>query len=48
MASRLIADKGVYEYIDAAKLCRKLKLNFEFLLIGDTDPGNPSNINIKK
>lgn len=45
MASRLIADKGVNEYIEAIKILRT-KLNFKgtFLLIGDVDQDNPTAI----
>jgi len=46
MASRIIADKGVNEYIEAIKLCKKFNFKGKFLLIGDPDPGNPSKINI--
>ena len=42
MTSRLLIDKGVREYMEAAK---KIKLKFpeaNFLLIGDQDTGNPA------
>ena len=47
MASRLIADKGVYEYIEAIKIL-KTKLNFKgtFLLVGDADQDNPRQLTI--
>ena len=46
MVSRLIADKGVFEYIEAIKLCKKVNPNIKFFLIGDPDPGNPTSINM--
>ena len=41
----MIADKGVYEYIEAIKIL-KTKLNFKgtFLLVGDADQDNPTAI----
>ena len=47
MASRIIADKGVSEFIGAANLCKKLNFKAKFLLIGDIDPGNPSKFDLQ-
>ena len=44
MASRLLKDKGVLEYINAAKILSKKGLGIEFRLVGDIDPGNPSSL----
>lgn len=45
LVARLIADKGVYEYIQAAKLIKEKGLhNCEFLLAGHFDEGNPTAI----
>lgn len=44
LASRLLKDKGVVEYVEAAKLLKKSGLNVRFLLAGDIDPGNPSSL----
>ena len=44
MASRIIRDKGVLEYIEAVKYLKKKKFNAKFLLIGDIDTENPSAI----
>jgi glycosyltransferase involved in cell wall biosynthesis len=44
MISRLLKDKGVLEYIAAAKMLKANKLNAEFLLIGESDYGNPAYI----
>lgn len=45
MASRLIADKGVLEYIDSIRYLKKIKFKARFYLIGDIDFENPSAIN---
>tara|TARA_Y100000389_G_C17455560_1_gene517914 strand:- start:849 stop:1976 length:1128 start_codon:yes stop_codon:yes gene_type:complete len=44
MASRIIRDKGIFEYIEAIKYLKKKKFNAKFLLIGDIDTENPSAI----
>ncbi|MDF1757024.1 MAG: glycosyltransferase family 4 protein [Legionellaceae bacterium] len=44
MASRLLRDKGVYEYVAAAKLLREKGIDAKFLLAGQIDKGNPSSI----
>ena len=45
MVSRLLRDKGVYEFIGAAKIVRSKNNNVQFLLVGDTDDGNPTSMN---
>jgi glycosyltransferase involved in cell wall biosynthesis len=40
MACRLLKDKGVYEYIEAAKIVKSKYANVEFLLAGTPDPDN--------
>jgi len=42
MASRLLRDKGVYEYLEAAKIIKEKGLNVNFELYGDSDEGNPT------
>ena len=42
-ASRLLKDKGVFEFIELAKSLKNN--NFEFFIAGDLDPGNPSSLN---
>ena len=42
MISRLLKDKGVLEYVAAAKILKSSGIKAEFLLIGDTDEGNPA------
>ena len=45
MVSRLLRDKGVHEFIDAAKTVRSKNHNVQFLLVGDVDDGNPTSMN---
>tara|TARA_B110000003_G_C16613992_1_gene520608 strand:+ start:200 stop:1333 length:1134 start_codon:yes stop_codon:yes gene_type:complete len=47
LVSRLLYDKGVLEFVEAAKLCKRTCPEVEFLLIGDTDPTNPASISQK-
>jgi glycosyltransferase involved in cell wall biosynthesis len=42
MASRLLWDKGVGEFIQAARLLRETNLNF--VLVGQPDPSNPATV----
>lgn len=44
MASRLLADKGVREYVEAAKFLRQSGCEARFCLAGAPDPGNPESI----
>lgn len=44
LASRLLWDKGIREYIEAAKIIKAEKLPVEFLLAGSPDPGNPGSV----
>ena len=44
LASRLLWDKGIREYIEAAKLVKEAGLPVEFLLAGNPDPGNPASV----
>jgi len=44
-AARLLWDKGVREYVEAARLLRESGLAIEFLLAGVPDPGNPAAVN---
>lgn len=43
-AARLLKEKGVLEFIEAAKIIRNRGYNARFLLIGEPDPGNPSSV----
>lgn len=44
MASRLIIEKGVWEYINASKIVKKKYKNIIFKLAGDIDLENPSSL----
>jgi glycosyltransferase involved in cell wall biosynthesis len=44
MVSRLLRDKGVQEFADAAKLVKARENNVQFVLIGDVDDGNPTSL----
>lgn len=42
MIARLLKDKGVYEFVEAAKRMKSKYEDVEFLLLGDQDLGNPA------
>lgn len=42
LPARLLWDKGIAEYLDAARQCRERAGEIEFLLAGNPDPGNPA------
>lgn len=44
MASRLLRDKGVFEFVEAAKILKNRGFNARFLLVGEPDLGNPTSI----
>ena len=44
LASRMLWDKGIGEFVDAAKLAAKNNLNAKFVLVGDVDRQNPMSI----
>jgi len=44
LASRLLWEKGIKEYVEAAALLAHRAGELEFLLAGASDPGNPSSI----
>lgn len=41
---RLLWDKGVREYVEAARMLKRLGLPIEFQLAGAPDPGNPASV----
>lgn len=47
MASRIIEDKGVFDYIKAIQHLKKKNISAKFYLIGDIDEANPSAIQKK-
>jgi glycosyltransferase involved in cell wall biosynthesis len=44
MASRLLKDKGVYEFVEAARILQSRGIKARFQLIGVPDPGNPESV----
>lgn len=44
MACRLLKEKGVYQYVDAAKIVKNRYPSAEFLLVGTPDLENPNSI----
>jgi len=44
LAARLLEEKGVREFIEAAAILRKRERDIEFVLAGTPDPGNPHSI----
>lgn len=44
MPSRLLKDKGVYEFVEAAKILKNLNSQIICVLVGSIDHGNPSSI----
>lgn len=41
-ASRLLRDKGLFEFIEAARLLKSTGCEARFIIAGETDPANPS------
>jgi glycosyltransferase involved in cell wall biosynthesis len=48
LASRMLWDKGVGEFVDAAGRLRDSGVRARFVLVGETDPGNPSGIPVEQ
>lgn len=44
LPARLLFDKGIAEFVDAARIVRKRNPKVVFRIAGENDPGNPSNI----
>ncbi|HED15552.1 MAG TPA: glycosyltransferase family 1 protein [Gammaproteobacteria bacterium] len=44
LASRMLYDKGVSQFVDAARLINSDKMVARFALIGDSDSGNPNSV----
>ena len=44
MVSRLLRDKGVQEFIEAATIVKATDSKVHFLLVGDVDDGNPTSL----
>ncbi len=48
LPARMLRTKGVYEFVEAARILKKQKLNAEFILAGDPDPKNRDSIPIEQ
>jgi len=44
LVARMLADKGVHEFVEAARLIRPEHPDWRFRLVGDVDAGNPSSL----
>lgn len=44
LVARMLRDKGVVEFVDAARLIAKAGVDAQFQLVGDVDPGNPTTL----
>jgi glycosyltransferase involved in cell wall biosynthesis len=44
LAARMVREKGVHEFVQAAALLREQGRDLQFLLAGQPDPGNPGSI----
>lgn len=47
MASRFLEDKGIFEFLNSAKILKEKKINAEFVLVGSEDEANPSRVSIE-
>lgn len=48
LASRLLRDKGVGEFVEAAAMLRERGHSARFVLVGDADPSNPTTVSRKE
>jgi len=46
LVARMLRDKGVAEFVEAARRVRVNYPDWDFWLVGDVDPGNPSSLTI--
>ena len=44
LVARMLKDKGIYEFVEAAKILKSKKIKCRFLLIGDIDKKNPTSL----
>lgn len=44
LISRLLIDKGVYEFVEAARILKKSHPSARLVLVGDVDSGNPKSV----
>lgn len=48
MASRMLKDKGVLEFVEAAQIIKNSNIKASFILVGSPDPDNPTSINMSQ
>jgi glycosyltransferase involved in cell wall biosynthesis len=48
LASRMLRDKGVVEFVQAARELKESGVSARFVLVGDTDPGNPTAVSAEQ
>ncbi|HEX4378819.1 MAG TPA: glycosyltransferase family 4 protein [Candidatus Acidoferrum sp.] len=48
LASRMLRDKGVVEFVEAARELKQAGVSARFVLVGETDPGNPTAISAEQ
>ncbi len=48
LASRMLWDKGVREFVGAAPIVRRQEPRVRFVLVGDTDEGNPTAVPVSR
>jgi len=48
LAARMLKDKGIHEFVEAARLLRERGVDFRAVLVGDEDAGNPSSIQVEQ
>jgi glycosyltransferase involved in cell wall biosynthesis len=46
--ARLIGDKGVREFVEAAELLKRFGVRARFVLVGRDDPQNPTNVGVEE
>jgi len=44
LVARMLKDKGIYEFVEAAKTLHEKKIKCRFLLVGDIDKKNPTSL----
>lgn len=48
LPSRMLKDKGVHEFVGAARALRRSGVEARFILVGDSDPHNPASIPVSR
>jgi glycosyltransferase involved in cell wall biosynthesis len=46
LAARMLLDKGIVEFVEAARSLRASGVSARFVLVGETDPGNPTAVSV--